>query len=292
MKTTMDVNLYAYGNGAQNFDCEKGSSVLKNAIEKSVFADQCCFSPPLQVEHRRQQAAAIPDVIKLSEQLAQSVQHSISNHRLFITLGGDHTAAIGAWSGAANAVDTLGLIWFDAHMDSHTFKTSPSKNSHGMPLAILLGHGEKKLTQLISAKPKLKPENVVLMGVRSFEKGEADLLKKLGVKIFYSDEIKKLGIKKVIQESITIVTRHANYFGISIDLDGFDPIDAPGVGTPAPDGIRAADFLPEFTAIAEHPQLIGADIVEFNPVLDVDCKTEQLAMKLFEALMNIRKNPR
>lgn len=280
MKKIIDINLYAYGNGSSNFNCEKGAVVLKNAIENAGFADHCHFSPILKVNNHHQQAAALPDIAVLSEKLARFTEQSTLNHHFFITLGGDHTAAIGSWSGAAKVIHDLGLIWFDAHMDSHTFKTTSSNNIHGMPLAILLGHGEKKLTHILSDKPKLKPENVVLIGVRSFEHGEAALLKKLGVKIFYMDDIKNFGVKKIIREAITIVTRNTNCFGISIDLDGFDPVDAPGVCTPAPNGIRSDDFLHECKAITHHPKLIGADIVEFNPVADINHKTEKLALML------------
>lgn len=285
MEKKIDINLYAYGNGAQNFDCEQGALAIKNAIEKTDLANQCHFHAVLSVHNRKQQADALNDIATLSAKLAQSTQQSVLNNNLFVTLGGDHTAAIGSWSGAANGVNELGLIWFDAHMDSHTFETTPSNNIHGMPLAVLLGYGDKNLTHVLSAQPKLKPENVVLIGVRSYESGEAALLKKLGVKIFFMEEIKKFGMKKVIHESLHIVTKNADAFGISIDLDGFDPQDAPGVGTPEKDGVRANDFLAEFSAIAQHPKLIGIDIVEFNPVLDVDHKTEMLAVKLLQHLV-------
>lgn len=282
MKKSIDVNLYAYGNGSSDFRCEQGATVLHAAIQKKDFARQCHFNPVLHVSGHKQQAAALSDIATLSTKLALLTEQSLLNHHFFITLGGDHTAAIGSWTGAAKTLHKLGLIWFDAHMDSHTFETTPSNNIHGMPLAVLLGHGEKTLTHDLLKKPALQPENTVLIGVRSFESGEAALLKKLGVKIFYMDDIKKFGMKRVIAESLDIVNKNTNGFGISIDLDGFDPIDAPGVGTPAPDGVRAADFLAEFKAIAHHPQLIGADIVEFNPVLDIENKTEKLAMRLLD----------
>ncbi|OGT48195.1 MAG: hypothetical protein A3E82_07385 [Gammaproteobacteria bacterium RIFCSPHIGHO2_12_FULL_38_11] len=285
MRTRIDINLYAYGNAAQNTDCEQGAYVLQNALKQTDFASQLQFHPALQIAIRKQQHQALPDVEKLSTSLALSSQQSILNHHFFITLGGDHSAAIGSWSGVANTInDALGLIWFDAHMDSHTPQTSPTQNIHGMPLAILLGHGEPKLTHLLSTKPKLKPENCVLIGIRSYEAGEEKLLRKLGVKIFYMDDINTMGIHEVIKQSVAIVTQNTSCFGVSIDLDGFDPADAPGVGTRAPSGIRAAEFLPEFHLIAHHPKLIGADIVEFNPTLDVDHKTEKLAVALCQQL--------
>lgn len=283
MKQIIDIHSYAFGNGSHNFNCEKGPDVLKKTIEQLDDTHHYHFQTPLTADNHKQQRDALTDIVVLSEKLALSTKKSVLDNHIFITLGGDHTAAIGSWSGAANAISgDLGLIWFDAHMDSHTFETTPSNNIHGMPLAILLGHGEKELTRILSENPKLKPENVVLIGVRSYESGEAQLLKKFGVKIFYMDDIKKLGMHAVVQESLSIVTRHTAGFGISIDLDGFDPIDAPGVGSPEPNGIRVDDFLPEFKVITHHPKFIGADIVEFNPVLDCDRKTERLVVKLLE----------
>jgi len=271
---------------AHNADCEQGALTLKKAIEKSDLTTHCHFQPPLTVHNRKQQADALNDIATLSNTLAQSTQQSLLNNHFFLTLGGDHTAAIGSWSGAAHVINNLGLIWFDAHMDSHTVETTQSNNIHGMPLAILLGHGEKKLTTILSNQPKLKPDNVVLIGVRSYESGETALLKKLGVKIFFMEDIKTQGMKAVISESIKTVTQNTDAFGISIDLDGFDPIDAPGVGTAEKNGVRAAIFLSEFSAITTHPKLIGMDIVEFNPTLDVNHKTEKLTLKLIRCLIS------
>lgn len=286
MQRIIDVHAYAFGNGSSNYDCEKGPTVLREQIEKTALNTHCHWTPTLSVKEHKQQKTALPDILTLSKKLAHLTHTSVHNDRFFITLGGDHTAAIGSWSGAASALKgALGLIWFDAHMDSHTPETSPSQNIHGMPLAALLGHGQSELTHINSDKPKVMPENTVLIGVRSFESGEAKLLQSLGVKVFYMDDIKTMGMHEVIRSALHIATKNTVGFGISIDLDGFDPIDAPGVGTPAPDGIRADDFLPAFSAITTHPNCIGADIVEFNPVLDKSHKTEKLAIALFEQLL-------
>ena len=288
MKPIIDISVYAFGNAAQNTGCAHGATTLKTLLIQSDFTQNLHFHPMLQTASQKQQDDALLDIKALCEKLAVATADSVKNNRFFITLGGDHSAAIGSWSGAASIIENCGLIWFDAHMDAHTRETTPSKNIHGMPLAILLGHGETELTHLAFKNQKIKPENCVLIGIRSYESGEADLLKKLGVKIFYMDDIKKMTLSTVIQQAIEIVTRNTDYFGVSIDLDGFDPIDAPGVGSPANDGIRAAEFLPEFKYIAQHPQLIGADIVEFNPMLDVEGKTAQLAITLINGLVKAR----
>src|SRR3990167_4430599 len=97
MGNTIDINLYAFGNGSSNFDCEKGPDVLKKAIEKTELAKQCHWLPTLSVSHHKQQAEAKPDILKLSEKLANLTRQSTLNNHFFVTLGGDHTAAIGSW---------------------------------------------------------------------------------------------------------------------------------------------------------------------------------------------------
>lgn len=281
----MHLYQYAFGNAANDACCANGPAILKAALEKQPFARHFTWYPPLQVDTTARQKAALPDVLALSHKLAQATQRSVQDKQFFVTLGGDHTAAIGSWNGAAHALTgDLGLIWFDAHMDSHTFDTTQSQNIHGMPLAILLGHGDDALTHLNAQTPALKPENIVLIGVRSFEPGEAALLKKLKVKIFYMADIEKLGMQTVLQQAVNIVTKHTTGFGISIDLDGFDPLDAPGVGMPEKNGVSAYDFLKYFSIITENPKLIGADIVEFNPEKDKENKTATLVSNLLKAL--------
>jgi arginase len=282
MQKLIDCFLYAYGNAAGNPHCEEGALHLKQALEK--HSSRYHWHPPLEVTLKKQKRDALDDVVALTGRLATAVQQAIMQKHFFITLGGDHSCAIGSWHGALHAIEgDIGLIWFDAHMDAHTFETTPSNNIHGMPLAVLLGRGDPALTKLSSKK--LKPENVVLIGIRSYEEGEQSLLQQLGVKIFYMDDIKKYGLQAVFEEALQIVTKNTDNFGISIDLDGFDPQDAPGVGSRENDGVRATEFLAHFSMIAEHPKLIGMDIVEFNPRLDdKDRQTEQLAVVLCEKI--------
>ena len=179
-----------------------------------------------------------------------------------VVIGGDHSCAIGTWSGVAEKHGDFGLIWVDAHMDSHTPQTSITQNVHGMPLANLLGYGD--FTHL--ANPKLKPENLIPIGIRSYEPEEKELLDKLGVKIYYDENCKN--IHKVIEEAI-------NHFpaklplGVSIDMDAFTHKDAPGVGTPEPGGIDLKIFTAAMQA-QSHRKLCCLEVVEFNPTFDKD----------------------
>lgn len=225
--------------------------------------------------------AAKPGIIRYTTELAQAAYELIATKQFFITIGGDHACAIGTWSGVSCAVKKpLGLIWIDAHMDSHTEATTPSQNIHGMPLAALLGHGVPELTNMLCAGPKILPENLILIGQRSFESGEAELLKKLNVKIYYMEEVAQRGIAAVMQEATESLAKRCENFGVSLDIDAMDPIDVPGTGSKEPNGIRSAELLPLWHKLINHPQCIAAEIAEFNPKLDKNNITLELMREL------------
>lgn len=205
----------------------------------------------------------------------------------FITLGGDHSSAIGTWSGVSTRLadqGELGLIWFDAHMDSHTPQTTHSGNIHGMPLAALLGYGDPQLTKILSERPKIKAENLCLIGIRSFESEEKEFLDSLNVRIFYREEVEERGIKIVLDEALKIATTETAGFGISFDLDVIDPQDAPAVGTPEPLGLIAKPLLEALKIWNNHPALLGLEIAEFTPQLDQDHRTEKLIAQIITTL--------
>jgi len=177
----------------------------------------------------------------------------------------------------------LGLLWVDAHMDSHTPDTSPSGALHGMPLACLLGYGERELTEVAYPGPKLQPQHVCIVGVRSFEEGEARLLEVLGVRVFFMQEVQRIGPEAVMQEAMEIVSQETAAFGISIDMDAIDPLDAPGVGSPAPLGIAGRALVECMGMVAQQPKLAGIEVTEFNPLRDVNKKTAKLVGDLLGA---------
>jgi len=227
-------------------------------------------------------------IAELCQKLAEKVSALVTEKKFFTVIGGDHTSAIGTWSGASHALKnqgTVGLIWIDAHMDSHTPETSLSGNLHGMPLASLLGYGSKSFTSVLDHHPKLKPEQICLIGVRCFEEDEAALLKKLNVRVFFMEEIQQRGLDAVMQEALQIVTQHTVAWGLSIDIDGLDPQDAPGTGVPEPNGISAKELCASLKILSHHPHLIGLEIAEFNPYFDINQKTEKLISNLISSLL-------
>lgn len=224
---------------------------------------------------------------KANTQLAELTSNQVKQNQRFCVIGGDHSCAIGTWSGAASALQgDLGLIWIDAHMDAHTFKTSYTHNIHGMPIAALLGHGHEKLTQILMKNPKIKPENLCLIGVRSFEHEEAELLKNCGVTFYTNKDIETHGLETLLVRAYEHVTRHTTKFGFSIDLDGFDPEYAPGTGTPVGSGINANDFCRIVSRWADDEKFLGFEIAEFNPYLDIDHITEKTMANIIFAFQH------
>lgn len=286
---TLNIHSYAYGNAANNTDCHEGPIALKNIENQCDIKAALDWQKILTSEDPRTQAEALNAVIDINTRLAHQVAASIADQKQFITLGGDHSCAIGTWSGAALATrehGQLGLIWFDAHMDSNTFDSSPTGNIHGMPLSALLGFGDEQLANLLGFSPKLHPENVVQIGIRSYQSGEAELLEKLGVRIYYMDEINNRGLDAVMQEALTQVTANTSHFGMTMDLDGFDPEDAPGVGCREKNGVRADELLPLLSDVGQHEKFIGAEIVEYNPSRDIDHKTAKLVYKIIATIQH------
>ncbi len=217
--------------------------------------------------------------------LADAVAEAADAGQFPVVLGGDHAIAMGTWGGVARAMShqPLGLIWLDAHLDAHTLETTPSQNAHGMGAAALLDHGHGPFRAVCGGA--LRPEHLVYIGVRSYEDGEMALLRRLGVRIMLMDEVKRRGIDAALGEALDIVTRGTAGFGVSIDLDGFDPRDAPGIGLKEPDGLRAAPTLAALAPVARHPALKALEIVEYIPEFDQALRTAHLVRDLISAVL-------
>lgn len=289
MSMNKNVYLLGYASGIAGADSGSGDGPL--VLQQSPYLTQLS-KMGLDLHWQailKPQTDITPKLMVVSRQcqnLSTAVVDLVREKKFFTVLGGDHTCAIGTWSGVHDALKNqgpIGLIWIDAHMDSHTPETSLSGNLHGMPLACLLGYGEPALTQISNAAPKLKPEHVCLIGVRSFEEGEAKLLQRLKVRVFFMDEIKQRGLEAVMRDAIQIVTQGTVGFGLSLDIDSMDPQDAPGTGVTEQDGIRGDDLCRALKILAK-PNLIGVEIAEFDPHHDQNHLTEKLIAQLMEAI--------
>ncbi len=284
------LNLYGFASGiaANNPDCGLGPLYL-------YYHPELWGDLPFEVEWKDLLMATselrgldvLPELLEISTLLAEDISQAVSAGEPFCVVGGDHSVGIGSWSGAAHALrekGPLGLIWVDAHMDTHTPDTSPSQNIHGMPISHLLGHGLAPLCELLDKAPKVLPEHLCLIGVRSFEPGEAQLLQDLNVKVYTMEEVTQRGLDVVFAEARDSLFTKIKHFGLTIDLDAFDPTDAPGVGCQEAGGIRSAEFVKVVKGLARYPGFVGMEIAELNPLLDDQAKTAKLIPEIVKAV--------
>jgi arginase len=291
MQRQIELIGAAWGLGGPEPGCAEAPAALTPLLVDEL---QRCGVPlragpilsPSPTERRRQLA-----VSKLCGLLASAVADSLARGNLPCVLGGDHSCAGGTWTGVARQVKgDLGLVWIDAHMDAHTPGTSHTGRLHGMPLAWLLGEDDDPLYGL--ATGVIEPRHVVLIGVRSFEPEERVRLDHLGVRVIYMEEIRRRGIQSVLDEAVSIATRGTAAFGVSIDLDVVTPDEAPGVGTPVPDGVAGADLARALEGIGGRPDMVAIELVEYSPRLDPSGRTGRVAIEILRsALCGSRQQP-
>ncbi|WP_153127423.1 arginase [Peribacillus tepidiphilus] len=237
-----------------------------------------------RVQNNDSKLRNLKSVAEGNAKLAEQVDEVVKNGSFPLVLGGDHSIAIGTIAGVAKHYNNLGVIWYDAHGDLNTSETSPSGNIHGMSLAVSLGLGHPDLTNILGYMPKVKPENVVIIGARSLDEGERTLIKEKGIRVYTMHEIDRLGMTKVMEETIQYLKEKTDGVHLSLDLDGLDPADAPGVGTPVLGGISYRESHLAMEMLAEAQIITSAEFVEVNPILDEKNKTASVAVALMGSL--------
>lgn len=211
-------------------------------------------------------------ILEVCTRLAERVVSVLEDGDFPLVLGGDHSIAMGTVAGTAahclKQDKAMGLIWFDAHGDMNVPGVSPSGNIHGMPLAHLLGKGDEDLKNILGFCPKVRPENVALIGIRDIDAGERKIIRDSGIHAFTMREIDEHGMAAVARRALKIVNENTAGFHISFDVDGCDPSVIPGSGTLVPGGVsfREAHLLMEYCA--DDGRLLSMEIVELNPFLD------------------------
>ncbi|ACV57380.1 arginase [Alicyclobacillus acidocaldarius] len=239
-----------------------------------------------QIEH--QKLKYLREVVSVCEALCEKVDGVLKGGHTPVILGGDHSIAIGSLAGIARAGQPFGVIWFDAHGDMNTDETTPSGNIHGMPLAASLGLGHEALTGIGGIRPKVKPENVVLVGARSIDPEERELIRRSGIHVFTMQDVDRRGMDAVMQEAIRIASDGTRGIHLSLDLDALDPMFAPGVGTPVNGGFTYREGHLAMELLAASGKLLSVDVVEVNPILDHRNQTGRMAVELLESLFGKR----
>jgi arginase len=272
------------GAGAPYHGCEDGPAAFRRhwdrhaaSLERGRLIWELTPKEPARADE-----TTIALIARTNRWLAETTRRMAQSGTFFVVIGGDHSCAIGTWNGASAGLrEPLGLIWIDAHMDMHVPETTPSGAINGMPLAALLGHGLPQLTVL--SRGAIPPDRICLIGARSYEREEVAFAARHGIRVIDMNEISRRGLDEVCAEARTIADSGAAGYGVSIDLDVFDPADAPGVGSPEAGGIRAGDFLPAWADLTSRPRCVGIEIVEYNPHRDRADRTARLMSGLVAA---------
>jgi len=230
-----------------------------------------------------------PQILDVCTRLAKRVKEVVDAGDFPLVLGGDHSIAMGTVAGTAahyhEKEQPIGLIWFDAHGDMNVPESSPSGNIHGMPLAHLLGKGDPDLKNILGFSPKVKPENVALIGIRAIDAGERKIIRDSGIHAFTMREIDEHGMAAVARRALEVVNDGTAGFHVSFDVDGCDPTVIPGSGTLVPGGVsfREAHLLMEY--VADNGRLLSLEIVELNPFLDERNISAKRALELILSAM-------
>jgi len=229
-------------------------------------------------------AKYLKEIAETSQEVAHHIYQTLEAGFFPVSLGGDHSVAIGTMAGTAKFYrdrdQAIGCLWIDAHADMNTPETSPSGNVHGMPFAVALGQGPESLTRIFGFAPKVRPERCVLIGVRDLDNRERGLVRDSGVNVFTMRKIDEQGMRTVMDKAVRLASEGTAGFVVSFDMDAVDPDEAPGVGTPVRGGITFREAHLAMEIIADSGKLIAFELVEINPIIDVMNKTAILGVGL------------
>lgn len=288
----------AFGLGATRGETAMAPSVLRQAglferlqlVTKDLVDCGDANGPTAAAPVADPKLRYLPEYLEFSRTLIPRLERAYKSKHIPIVVGGDHSISISSIAVASKALREskgkkakLGLLWVDTHPDLNTPDTTPSGNIHGMSVAVSLGRGDKALTELLGFAPKIRPENIVYVGLRDVDPPEKVALKELGIKTFTMHDIDLLGFGEVSKRALEHVTKKSDGFVMSFDLDVCDPTIAPGVCTPIRGGLtyREAQLIMELGAAAK--KLLSIEVVELNPYLDHNRITIDLAIALLES---------
>lgn len=220
------------------------------------------------------------EIIRVAELAAKATEKLVRNKEIVVGLGGDHSVSLGLVSGASAASrGDLGLIYLDAHGDMNTDKTTMTGNIHGMHLASLMGFGHKSLVDVYRKGIKVKKEHLVHVGASDLDPAEIALMQKEKLQTFRLFDLLRYGLNPLIQ-MIDDLNKKVSNVWVSMDLDVIDSVYAPGAGMPNRGGLQYREIAAIAQYIGEHCNVIGVDVVEYNPLQDIDGKTVELGIEL------------
>ena len=240
---------------------------------------------PEATEEGDPSARYLDQILAACERVAALVADAAEQGQVPLVLGGDHSIAMGTLGGMARAKGAGAVLWIDAHGDLNRPWTSPSGNVHGMPLAAALGAAGDAFGSDVYPVPSV--QRAALLGIRSLDPGERELIKEADVRVFTMSEIDRLGVEHAMTEALEFLA-DASFLHVSLDLDAVDPSHAPGVGTPVAGGLSYREAHLALEVVAESSLLDSLDVVEVNPILDREIETGKLAVELVASALGAR----
>ncbi len=233
----------------------------------------------------------IEGVNEFNTRLYQKVKEIIRKGNLPMTIGGDHSIAIGSALASISEYENLGVIWFDSHGDYNSLETTISGNIHGLPLAVITHYETKELSNFHTGN-YYNYKNTVIVGARDLDPLEKENIKKCGITVFTTEDIKRQGTAEITQKAFEIASNGTKGVHISYDIDLIDPEIAPGVSIPAVNGINLKEAYELVDEIIKHQDIVKSiDIVEFNPLKDKNRATEKITKTICHKLYdNLLKN--
>jgi arginase len=234
----------------------------------------------------------IREIARVCQRVHQRVSQSLVDGALPIVLGGDHSIGAGSVAASADFAASkrkdLGLLWIDAHGDMNTPKTTTTGNVHGMPLAALLGPEPAELARIRQRSRRIRADRSVLIGLRNVDELEKRLIRDAGIKVFTMKDIDRHGIATVMKRALGTAGEDTLGIHVSFDVDVCDPGVAPGVGTPVKGGLNYREAHMVMEMIADSRRMLALDIVEVNPILDIQNQTAILAAELVSSALGSR----
>lgn len=225
------------------------------------------------------------EIEQFNTQLYKALLEKKKEEYFPILIGGDHSVAIASALASAKKYDEIGIIWIDAHTDYNTFETTITGNIHGLPLAAITGYKCQELRYYHDGNI-IQPSKCVIVGARSIDDAEKDNVRYAGVTVFSTEDIKERGVNAIMEEAFRIAGYKTNGIHVSYDLDVIDPNDAPGVSVPELDGLSEDDAMSINEVLMKHiNDIVSFDLVEFNPLRDIDRKTEQIAINILAQMI-------
>jgi arginase len=265
------------------------NSALRNLGHRVEDAGNIHVKIPEMQPFGDRRAKYLNEIAETCQEVAHRIYQTLEANYFPLSLGGDHSVAIGTQAGVAkffrDREQAIGCIWLDAHADMNTPETSPSGNVHGMPFATALGLGPEALSKIFGYAPKVQPKHCVLIGARALDSRERRLVKESGINVFTMRAIDELGMRAVMEKSLALATDGTAGFVVSFDMDVVDPDEAPGVGTPVRGGITFREAHLAMEMVADSKKMLAMELVEINPIIDILNKTAILGVGLVSSAL-------